>query len=118
MSQSDASEKYCPTTAAKADLGRATLKLSKTHPDASRLLERAGLCHPPALRCGDGGGDIPPGDDAARARAQSVEGGLCPALAPPDRRTLWRESEPAAALLPVSGDIEAEPPGPAATVPR
>ena len=29
--------------------------------------------------------------------------GLCPALAPPDRRALWREPEPAAALLPVPG---------------
>ena len=38
-----------------------------------------------------------------------MEGGLCPALAPPDRRPLWREPQPAPALLPISGDPEAEP---------
>jgi glycyl-tRNA synthetase alpha chain len=39
-----------------------------------------------------------------------VERRLCPAEPPPDRRPLWREPEPAAALLPVSGDPEAVSP--------
>ena len=39
----------------------------------------------------------------------AVERRLRPALPPPDRRPLWREPQPAAALLPVPGDPEAEP---------
>jgi tetrameric-type glycyl-tRNA synthetase alpha subunit len=47
-----------------------------------------------------------------------VECRLRPALPPPDRRPLWRESQPAAALLPVSGDPEAEPARSAGAVSR
>jgi glycyl-tRNA synthetase alpha chain len=38
-----------------------------------------------------------------------VERRVRAAQPPPDRRPLWREPEPAAALLPVSGDPEAQP---------
>jgi glycyl-tRNA synthetase alpha chain len=44
-----------------------------------------------------------------RLWARSVEGGLCPAVPPADRRALWRKPQPAGPLLPVSGDAEAEP---------
>ena len=90
-------------------------------PDAPPILGRAGLRDPPALRHGDGGGDLPPGDRAARARARAVEGGLRPAVPPPDRRPLRREPQPARPLLPVSGGAEAEPgrpPGPLSRQPR
>ena len=40
-------------------------------PDAPRLLERAGLPDPAALRHGDGRGHLPHRDDAARARART-----------------------------------------------
>ena len=36
---------------------------------------------------------------------------LCPALAPPHGRALWREPEPVAALLPVSGADQTQPAG-------
>src|SRR5947209_12046181 len=58
-------------------------------PNAPPLLGRARLRHPPALRHGDGGGDFPPADGAARAGTRSVARGLCPAVPPPDRRPLW-----------------------------
>jgi glycyl-tRNA synthetase alpha chain len=63
-----------------------------------------------------GAGTFHPGDDAARARAEALEGRLCAALAPAQGRPLWREPEPAAALLPVPGDPEAEPAEPAGTL--
>src|SRR3954449_5642331 len=88
------------------------------HPDASSLLERAGLRDPSALRSGDGRRHLPSGNGVARARAAAVEGRLCPALAPPDRRPLWRESQSAPALLPISGDPEAEPARSAVALPR
>ena len=69
---------------------------------------RAGLRHPAALRRGDGRGHVPSGHHPARARPAAVAGGLCAALAPPDRRALRREPEPAAALLPVPGHPEAD----------
>ena len=53
---------------------------------------------------------LPPGDHAARARAEAVERGLCAAVAPAEGRPLWREPQPAAALLPVPGDPEAVSP--------
>ena len=49
---------------------------------------------------------------------EALGGGLCPALAPPDRRALWREPEPAAALLPVSGDHQTLAARPAGAVSR
>ena len=79
------------------------------------------LRHPAALRPRDGGGDLSPGDGAARARARAVARGLCPAVPPPDRRPLWRKPQPAGRLLPVSGGAEAEPggpPGPLSRQPR
>ena len=44
--------------------------------------------------------------------------GLCAAVAPPDRRALRREPEPAAALLSVPGDHQTLAPRPAGAVPR
>src|SRR3712207_1064958 len=99
-------------------LGLPAAQLPAPDPDAARLLERAGLRHPPALRHGEGGGDLPPGDDAPLARARSLEGGLCPAEPPPHRRPLRREPQPPRPLLPVSGDPEAEPARPPATLSR
>ncbi len=58
-----------------------------------------------------GAGTFHPATTLARARAQAVEGGLCAALAPADGRALWREPQPAAALLSVPGDPEARAPG-------
>jgi glycyl-tRNA synthetase alpha chain len=56
-----------------------------------------------------GAGTFHPATTLARARPRSVERRLRPALPPPDRRPLWREPQPAPALLPISGDPEAEP---------
>src|SRR3954451_4435769 len=89
--------------------------------DAPSLLGSAGLRHPPAVRYGDGGGDLPPGYRAAFARTRSVERRVRPAVPPPDRRPLWREPEPAWSLLPVSGGPETQPgrpPGPVSRKPR
>ena len=68
-----------------------------------------------------GAGTFHPGDHAARARAEALERGLCAALAPAEGRPLRRESQPAAALLPVPGDHEAvaaEPSGAVSEVAR
>ena len=65
-----------------------------------------------------GAGTFHTADHAARARARAVERRLRPALPPPDRRPLRREPQPAAALLPVSGDPEAEPARPAGALSR
>src|SRR5262245_7973011 len=78
-------------------------------PDPASLLGRSGLRHPAALRHGNGGRDLPPGDRPQGAGAGSVEGSLCPAVPSPDRWPLRRESQSAGSLLPISGDAEAEP---------
>ena len=76
-------------------------------PGAAALLGGPGLRHPAALRHGGRRRHLPSGDHAARARAEAVERRLRAALAPAEGRPLWREPEPAAALLPVPGDPEA-----------
>jgi glycyl-tRNA synthetase alpha chain len=54
-------------------------------------------------------GHLPPGDDLrALGPLKPWNAAYVQPCAPPDRRPLWREPEPAAALLPVSGDPEAE----------
>src|SRR3954447_25443646 len=57
-------------------------------PHAPPLLGRARLRDPPALRHGNGGRDVPPCDDPALARAESVARGLCAAVSAADRRPL------------------------------
>ena len=47
-----------------------------------------------------------------------LEGRLCPAVPPTDRRPLWREPQPAGALLPVPGGAEAEPRRPPGSLSR
>ena len=61
---------------------------------------------------------LPPGDDAAGARAEALARRLRPALAPAQGRPLRREPQPAPALLPVPGHPEAEPAGPAGPLSR
>ena len=78
-------------------------------PGPAAVLGRAGLRDPAALRHGGRRRHLPPGDHAARARPRALERRLRPALAPPHRRPLRREPQPAAALLPVPGDHEAAP---------
>src|SRR5579864_3363774 len=73
-------------------------------PRSAALLGRSWLRHPAALRHGNGRRHLSPGDDPARARAEAVERRLCAAVAPAQGRPLWREPQPAATLLPVSGD--------------
>ena len=53
-----------------------------------------------------------------RALGPRLGCGLRPALAPPDRRALWREPQPAAALLPVPGAHQTQPAGPAGALSR
>src|SRR5258706_8633257 len=81
--------------------------LSGPDPDAAGILGEAGLSDPAALRHGGGRRDLAPGDDSARARAAPLARRLCAALAASEGWALWREPEPAAALLPISGDPEA-----------
>ena len=87
-------------------------------PDAAALLGGAGLRHPAALRHGGGRRHLPPGHDLAGAGPEALARRLCAALAPAQGRALWREPQPAAALLPVPGDPEAEPAGPAGALSR
>ncbi len=107
-----------PCAMAPRDEPRAFQELPGHDPRAPRLLERAGLPDPPALRHAHGRGHLPPGDHAARARSRAVERRLRPAEPPPDRRALRREPQPAAALLPVPGDPEAQPGEPAGALPQ
>src|SRR2546423_5251858 len=78
--------------------------LSGADPDVAALLGRPWLRGAATLRHGDGRGHVSSGDDATRAWAEAMEGRLRAALAPAEGRPLWRESEPAAALLPIPGD--------------
>src|SRR5690606_32132507 len=87
-------------------------------PDAAPLLGRLWLRRAAALRHGGRRRDVPSGDDAARAGTETVERRLCPAVAAAEGRALWREPQPAAALLPVPGDPEAEPVQPPGTLSR
>ena len=86
------------------------------YPHAAALLGRSGLRDPAALRHGNRRRHLSSGDDAARARAEAVEGRLCAAVAPAEGRPLRRKPQPAAALLPVPGDPQAVAAGPAGPV--
>src|SRR5918993_4987022 len=87
-------------------------------PHVASLLERARLRARPAVRHGNGRGDLSSIDRLARPGPEPVEGGLCAAVAPTDRRPLRREPQPPRALLPVPGGAEAEPTGPPAALYR
>ena len=76
-------------------------------PQASALLGRPGLRHFAALRHGDGRRHLSPRHHLALARAEALACGLRAAVAAAEGRPLWREPEPAPALLPVPGDPEA-----------
>src|SRR5215211_4688611 len=78
-------------------------------PHVAPLLERARLRARAAVRHGNGSGDLSSVDRLARFGPEPVEGGLCAALAPPDRRSLWREPQSARSLLSVPGGAEAQP---------
>src|SRR5947207_8132488 len=84
-----------------------------TDPDATALLGGLRLRDPAALRHGGRRRHLPSRHHAARARAETVERGLCATVAPPQGRPLRRKSQPAAALLPVPGDPETVAAGPA-----
>ncbi len=86
---------------------RSERELSVADRRSAEFLGAAGLRDPAALRRRDGRRHLPSGDGPARARARAVARRLCAALAPAGRRPLWREPQPAAALLPVPGDPEA-----------
>src|SRR5687767_15410306 len=60
-----------------------------------------------ALRHGSRRRNVPHGDVPARRRAGTVERRLRATVAPPQGRPLRRQSEPAAALLSVSGRAQA-----------
>src|SRR5580693_932694 len=75
-------------------LARPRQVLSGADPDAPGLLGETGVRHAAALRHGGGRRHISPGDDAAVSWAEAVEGGLCPALAPPQGWPLRPESQP------------------------
>ncbi len=55
---------------------------------SQRFWAGAGLRHPAALRHGNGGRHLSPGNDAARAWAEALERGLCAALAAAQGRPL------------------------------
>src|SRR5690606_14640629 len=55
----------------------------------------------------DGRRHVPYCHDPARAGPEALEGRLCATLAPAQGWALWREPQPAAALLSVPGDPEA-----------
>src|SRR5690606_23065978 len=96
-----------PSYARFAKAPRSAVLLPGPDPHIAEFLGGAGLRDPAALRHADGRGHVPYGHDAALAGAKALERRLCAALAPPDRRPLWREPQPAAALLPVPGHPEA-----------
>src|SRR5262245_19371898 len=77
------------------------------HSGPATLLGGLWLRHPAALRHGGRRGHLPPRHHLARARAAAVERRLCATIAASEGWTLWREPEPAAALLSVPGDPEA-----------
>ena len=87
-----------------------------TDPGAAALLGGLRLRDPAALRHGSRRRHLSPRDHAARARSEALERGLCAAIAAAEGWPLWRKSQPAAALLPVSGDPEAVAAGPAGSL--
>src|SRR5262245_3478998 len=87
-------------------------------PGAAQLLGRLWLPYPAALRHGGRRRHLPSGHDAACAGAETLERGLCAAFPPAEGRPLWRKPQPAAALLPVPSDPEAEPAQPAGALSR
>src|SRR5208283_5619737 len=68
----------------------------------AKILVGSGMHHPAALRHGDGCRHLSPRDILARRRPRALERRLRAALAPADRRPLWQQPVPAAALLSVS----------------
>ena len=80
--------------------------LPVAYPEAACLLGAAGLrtCSPMTWKLA-----LAPftRDDSTRSGPRPLEGGLCAALEAANRRAVRRESEPAAALLPVPGHPEA-----------
>src|SRR5690606_3038935 len=93
-----------PFLATGADAGT---DLPAAHPEAQRLLGRAGLRAGAAARPGSRRRHVPPGHLPALARPGAVERSLRAALPPPNRRPLRPEPQPPAALLPVPGGDEA-----------
>ena len=92
-------------------MDRSEAQLPGLDPASARLLVAPGLRDPAAVRRGDGCRHVPPRHDVARPRAASLARRLCPAEPPADRWPIRREPQPAAALLPVPGDHEAQPGG-------
>src|SRR5206468_12617790 len=76
-------------------------------PDAAALLGGLRLRDPAALRHGSRRRHLSPRHHTARAGSEALERGLCATLAAAKGWPLRRESQPAAALLPVPGDPEA-----------
>src|SRR3546814_561779 len=87
--------------------GDAGTDLPAAHPEAQRLLGRAGLRAGAAARPRSRRRHLPPGHLPALARPGAVERRLRAALPPPHRRPLRPEPQPPAALLPVPGGDEA-----------
>src|SRR5690349_16274261 len=83
------------------------VELSGADPSPAAILGGGGLRHPAALRRRDRRRHVSSGYGAARLGSRTVARRLCPAVAPADRWALWREPQPAPALLPAPGDSEA-----------
>ncbi len=90
--------------------GRA-IDLPEHHPGPAKVLGRARLSDRSALQLGGRRRHLQPGDLPPRARPRAVERGLRRALAAPLRRPLRGEPQPDAAVPPVPGHPQAEPPG-------
>src|SRR6185436_17680560 len=75
--------------------------LPAAHPPPERVLGSPRLRATAALRHGNGRGDLPHRDVFARDRPRALERSLRAAFPPSQGRSLWRQPEPAATLLPV-----------------
>jgi glycyl-tRNA synthetase alpha chain len=91
--------------------------LSGADPHAAAVLGRPGLRILQPYDMEMGAGTFHPATTLRALGPEPVEGRLCAALAPSQRWPLWREPQPPAALLPVSGDPEAFPARPAGPLP-
>src|SRR5699024_6621068 len=87
------------------------------HFPAAAILGRSGLRDRAATRHAGGRRHVSSGNLPALDRTRAVAGGLCTAVAPADRRPLWRQSQSATALLPVPGTAETRAEGHSGTVP-
>ncbi len=82
---------------------RRNLGPANPDPESPALLGRAGLRHPAAPRSRGRRGHHAPRDLSPGARSRALSGRLCPAVPPPGRCPLRRESVPARPASPAPG---------------